>query len=141
MQILLKRSPSLAHCTLGDLYIDGVWECKTLEDVVREIPGKPVTEWKVPNETAIPSGTYAVFINDSPHFGRPLPMLLNVPGFTGVRIHPGNTAKDTEGCILVGKSVAGESIVESRVAFGELFAKIQDAIDSLDKVHITVENA
>ena len=141
MELRLKRRPSLAHCTLGDLYIDGEWQCVTLEDRVREIPGVPVDKWKVPGETAIPSGTYAVFINDSPRFGRPLPMLLNVPGFTGVRIHPGNTAKDTEGCILVGKKVVGESIVESRIAFGELFEKIQDAIDSLDKVHITVESA
>lgn len=141
MHIRLKRKPSLPHCTIGDLYIDDEWFCVTLEDPVRQIPDVSVDKWKIPGDTAIPLGSYMVVINDSPKFGRPLPMLINVPGFSGVRIHPGNTSEDTEGCILIGKEAQGESILESRAAFGPLYERIREALDSLDKVHITVENA
>jgi hypothetical protein len=81
----------------------GAWIrlCWTLEDVIREVPGQPVENWKIFGETAIPSGTYQALLNFSQHFQRDLPELLNVPGYAGVRIHGGNTAVDTEGCILV----------------------------------------
>lgn len=88
---------------------DKAWmpSCFTLEDVVRETPHQRVDEWKVAGKTAIPMGIYDVVVSESPHFsamaGHPviLPELLNVPGFAGVRMHGGNTAADTEGCILV----------------------------------------
>src|SRR5207245_6182775 len=140
MQLSLKRRPSGIDCTIGELSIDGVFDCFTLEDLVREIPGKPVSEWKVPKETAIPSGNYAVIINDSVRFKRPLPLLINVPGFSGVRIHSGNTSEDTEGCILVGSQVSGDAIIESRKAFEALFEKLKDAFESWQTVHIAVGN-
>ncbi len=140
MNLLLTRRPSGIDSTIGDLSIDGTFECFTLEDVVREIPDKPVSEWKVPKETAIPSGTYAVIITDSVRFKRPLPLLVNVPGFSGVRIHPGNTAEDTEGCILVGSQINGDAIIESRKAFDALFEKLKDAFESWQTVHITIVN-
>lgn len=142
MNLELKRHPSNSVCTIGDLYVDGAFQCNTLEDVVREVAGEPVEEWKIPRSTAIPEGTYNVIINDSVHFDRPLPLLVAVPGFTGVRIHSGNVPQDTEGCILVGTRVAedGNSILESRAAFGPLFQEIKDAINALEKVTITITN-
>ena len=83
------------------------WLCYTLEDVVHEIPGQPVASWKIPGETAIPYGTYNVIVNRSERFSAKachdviLPLLLDVPGFAGVRMHGGNNAGDTEGCLLV----------------------------------------
>jgi len=74
-----------------------------LEDAVREVAGKPVCDWKMPGQTAIPMGNYRVIINFSNRFQKFLPLLLDVPGFAGVRIHAGNTHKDTEGCILLGQ--------------------------------------
>jgi hypothetical protein len=87
--------------------------------------------------TAIPAGTYEVVINFSERFRRPLPLLLNVPNFTGVRIHPGNTDEDTEGCILVGKAKQPDLIGESRVAFEGLFTKLQDAA-AREKIFIEI---
>src|SRR5437588_5321023 len=93
----------------------------SLEDVVR------ADGVKIPHETAIPAGRYTVDITFSPRFNRDLPLLLNVQGFLGIRIHPGNTANDTEGCILVGRHRAGNAITESRAAFDALFPKLETA--------------
>ena len=123
MRLTLERLQFDPDVTIGSLSVDGQWECWTLEDVVRP-PGAP----KVFGQTAIPFGTYAVEITFSPHFGMPLPLVDGVPGFTGVRIHPGNTAADTEGCILVGNDRLGKSLGHSRDAFNALFPKIRDAI-------------
>lgn len=131
MKLTLQRSPSTSACTIGQLSIDGVHECFTLEDVVRPGP-------KVFGQTAIPAGTYQVVITFSPHFQRELPLLVNVPGFEGVRIHPGNTTADTEGCILVGMDRLAESIGRSRIAFDALFPKLQAAIASGQTVTLEV---
>lgn len=141
MNITIKRHTPREHCTIGDLWIDGLWECFVLEDKVREIPGKPVSEWKVKGETAIPAGTYKVIINRSPRFNKDLPLLLKVPGFEGVRIHSGNSSSDTEGCILVGKRVVMDTVVESRLAFNAVFQAIQEAIEVGEEVTITLENS
>ena len=85
---------------------------------------------KIPGDTAIPEGRYQIIINHSPRFKRDLPLLLKVPNFEGVRIHPGNYAKDTEGCILVGRKRIPGMVQESRLAFDALFAKIQAALES-----------
>lgn len=125
--------------TSGRLYIDTTFECYTLEDKQREVKGQPVSAWKVPGKTAIPRGTYGVQITFSNRFKRELPLLLNVPGFEGVRIHPGNTAADTEGCILVGDDEGADGFLgQSRQAFDRLFRKIRDAIARGDQVTITL---
>ena len=95
MNLTLKRFWFTDKSTIGCLYIDDIFECFTLEDVVREV--------KIQNETAIPEGKYQVIINWSPHFKKVLPRLVNVPNFEGVLIHTGNFPKDTGGCILVGR--------------------------------------
>jgi hypothetical protein len=129
MKLTLKREPSTTKSTPSKLYVDGVFECYTLEDVVRPS--------KIYGEAAIPAGTYKVIINMSNRFKRLLPLLLNVPNYEGIRIHPGNTDKDTEGCILPGVTRSVDFVGNSRVAFDALFAKMQKA----DSIEITIEPA
>jgi hypothetical protein len=121
LKITIKRNPSSEHSTQGTLYVDGKVECFTLEDVVREC--------KIDGCTAIPAGTYKVVINYSNRFKRLLPLLLDVPNYTGVRIHAGNTDKDSRGCVLVGDSPRLDFVGNSRVAFDRLFAKMEKAKD------------
>jgi len=105
MEITLIRNPEPTEgYTAGKLYIDDKFAFFTLEDQVREVPGKPVKDWKIYAQTAIPRGRYRIILTRSPRFGRLLPEVLGVPGFTAIRIHAGNTAKHTEGCILVGNA-------------------------------------
>src|SRR5262245_21836096 len=101
MTLRLIRNPSKNHVPFGTLYVDVVMECLTLEDEIRERSGVPVSAWKVPGQTAIPAGRYSMRLTMSARFGRVLPLLLNVPGFSGIRIHTGNVIDDTDGCILV----------------------------------------
>lgn len=138
MEISVKRGPSLQGATIGELFVDGVFQCFTLEDTVREVAGEPVSAWKKQNITAIPRGRFQVTITHSPHFGCDLPLLINVPGFTAVRIHWGNKAADTDGCILVGQTKEANLIYKSKDAFDALFPKIKGAIDGNIPVHLTV---
>lgn len=140
MLLEVKRQPSADGCTLGSLYVDGVFECFTLEDVIREIPERAVATWKVAGETAIPAGTYKLNVSVSARFNKPLPLLMDVPGFDGVRIHSGNVAGDTEGCILVGQRCGQACVLDSRKAFNAVFSKIRAAIDRGDPVQIRITN-
>ena len=133
MELTLKRRPSDGKRTHGDLLIGELWQCYTLEDVVREK--------KIPGETAIPEGRYEVVINQSNRFKRQLPLLLKVPNFVGVRIHSGNTEVDTEGCILVGQGREVTRITNSRDALEDLMTEIEGAIQSGEEVWITVKGA
>lgn len=118
---------------MGKLDIGGVFECNTLEDVVRDGP-------KIPGATAIPAGHYEVVLSFSMRFGRPLPMLLNVPGFTAIRIHAGNTEADTRGCILVGQRKGEDVLFQSLSALSILMLKLQHAVNA-GKVFITIMDA
>lgn len=121
MILTLLRQPSWHATTLGVLFHDGERECYTLEDQVRHAA-------KVPGETAIPAGRYRVRMTWSDRFGCPMPLVEGVPGFEGIRIHPGNTAADTEGCILVADRVVDAGrVAESRVAYKRLVEKIAEA--------------
>jgi hypothetical protein len=133
MKLIVSRAQFEPSCTIGRLFIDGAPFCFTLEDYVR-----PTGAPKVPGQTAIPAGTYSVIIDHSQHFGRDLPHVLNVPGFEGIRIHPGNTDADTEGCILVGMDRLADSIGRSRLAFDALFPKIEQALARGELVSIEV---
>ena len=119
MKIEIKRLHKTAKSTIGELTIDGIWECYTLEDIERPV--------KIKAETAISKGTYKIIINQSNRFKRLLPLLLDVPNFEGVRIHAGNTNHDTEGCILVGRTRSKDFIGQSKKAFESLFIKMQKA--------------
>ena len=112
-EIHLRRVQFTAISTIGELWLGDWRECWTLEDCVRQS--------KLPKVTAIPSGRYEVVVSYSARFKRLLPLLLNVPNFEGVRIHPGNTDKDTEGCILVGATRGVDFIGESKLAFNSFF--------------------
>ena len=127
MKLRLQRLQLDDDVTIGSLDVDGDWACWTLEDAVREQPGQPVASWKLPGQTAIPLGCYRVDVTWSPRFKRPLPLLLDVPGFSGVRIHPGNSAADTEGCILVGADRYAKSLGRSRLAFDNLMVELNQA--------------
>ena len=129
MNFKLVRRTLTEQSTIGTLSINGVFECFTLEDRVRPV--------KIHGATAIPAGIYEVAITFSDRFQRPLPLLLNVPNFAGIRIHPGNTAEDTEGCILVGTTERKDFVGNSRVAFKALFTKL-DAALRREKVFIEV---
>jgi hypothetical protein len=132
MELDLRRVELSAICTIGELYVDGEFECYTLEDAVRDR--------KIPGETAIPPGRYQVVLNWSPRFKRILPLLVDVPGFEGVRIHPGNTAADTEGCILVGRVRDAAAVFQSKDAFDGLFLKLEAATIVGREIWITVRN-
>ena len=138
MELSLVRDPSTDAGTFGKIYADGAAGWDSMEDRVREVAGQPVSQWKVKGETAIPRGRYRVVITPSTRFKRDLPLLLNVPGFEGIRIHPGNTQEDTEGCILPGCGRSATGVTESRKAFGELFEDIQEALNAGEQVWITV---
>lgn len=133
MLLELKRDSLGPKCTLGKLYVNGSYLCETLEDVYRPPPAI-----KVPKETCIPLGRYEVVVTHSPRFNIDMPLLLNVPGFTGVRIHTGNAALDTEGCLLVGMERDGDRILHSREAYAALFGRIQAARSKGELVHIEV---
>lgn len=125
MLLEIKRFEYGTTFTIGKLYINGEFHCYTLEDRVREVKGVPVVVWKIPGETAIPKGTYKLILDFSNRFQKTLPHILNVPGYEGVRIHSGNTSKDTEGCILVGKTWNGGDFVGgSRAAFDPLLQRL-----------------
>lgn len=139
MKLTLVRDKRNPKQTLGTLLIDDKFECYTLEDTVREVPGQPVEAWKLNSITAIPCGTYPVTITWSAHFGKYLPLLGNVPGFEGVRIHSGNTEDDTRGCILLGDIRFITYISASRIAATRVQAKIEAAITRGEQVSIEVK--
>jgi hypothetical protein len=138
MEIVLERVQLDPDVTIGSLSVDGDFSAWVCEDTVREVPGQSVYQWKVKGKTAIPYGTYDVKVTFSNRFKRDLPLLLNVPGFDGVRIHPGNTAEDTEGCLLPGLDRMGKSVGRSRAAFDPLFTQIKEALAKGERVTIEI---
>jgi hypothetical protein len=122
VNILLKRRYLKPGYTIGALYVDDTFLCDTLEPTVRPVGVK------IFGKTAIPEGIYKIELTYSRHFQKELPLLLKVPNFEGVRIHPGNTAADTQGCILVGKNNERGRVTNSRVYFGALFEMIKKRI-------------
>lgn len=143
MELLLQRHPSQYETTIGDLFIDDQRFCVTLEDEIRvDDPSTPSNEGaKVYGKTAIPPGRYEVTINFSPKFQKMMLAVLDVPGFTGIRIHSGNDAEDTLGCILVGLAEDSATRIHGgSVALPTLFKLVQEALDRLQPVHITVCN-
>lgn len=130
MNLVLKRTFTGDGVTLGELFIDGTFFAFTLEpdDVGVTHP-------------AIPVGRYKVIINYSIRFQRLLPLVIGVPGRLGIRVHPGNTARDTEGCILLGFSQSGNTIVRSRAACESFQHKIEPVLHAGEPVWLQVEVA
>ena len=128
MELTLNRDILNKDFTLGELLIDGQHFCYTVEDVVRN--GE-----KVHGKTAIPYGRYKVILNMSNRFQKIMPLLLDVPQFEGVRIHSGNTALDTEGCLIVGMVRTENGVGMSRVAF----QKLMDKLSKESIIYITIK--
>jgi hypothetical protein len=118
------------------------FKCFTLEDVDRglnqRMPLDEIKKAKVFSRTAIPSGRYQVTINMSTRFNRPMPELLNVPDYAGVRIHSGNTAADTDGCLLLGMDCATNIVTNSREAFTQFFMILSQALNNKETVYLTI---
>lgn len=131
MNLQLKRKEVNPERTHGQLFIDGVYFCDTLEDTDRGLRAVDELDHilyrKVYGKTAIPYGRYPVVVSYSPRFNKQLPLLLNVPGFIGIRIHPGNTEADTHGCLLVGRRV-NDKVLYSRGTFDKLFSRLTKAM-------------
>ena len=148
MELLLKRIARREMYTIGHLYIDGRYFCDAIEDKDRglrqDMQASVIRAIKRKGVTAIPTGRYRVTLDvRSQKFSQKkyeknygfcdgyLPRLINVPGFEGVLIHVGNTAKDTEGCLLVGKNTKVGKVLESRVTFVRLYEILKKAKDSI----------
>lgn len=143
MEILVRRIAKRPTYTIGRMYIDGEYVCDTLEDTDRglkqSMPLEEIKKKKIYGKTAIPTGTYKVTMNVvSPKFknktwakpyGGKLPRLLDVPGYEGVLIHPGNTAEDSTACLLVGiNSVVGK-VMNSQATFKKVMAILTKGTD------------
>lgn len=147
MELKLKRIAKRKDYTIGRLFVDGVYFCDTLEDPVRELidnnhdgdfndPG----EGKILNQTAIPAGVYKIISTYSPRFKKKTPILLDVPGFTGIRIHSGNTSEDTSGCILVGLNKQKGKVINSREWTQKIYDLIFDRLGKNEIVTIEISN-
>lgn len=135
MKLILVRDEFTPQSTIGKLSVNGAYFCETIEDCDRYLEAGGA---KIPGETAIPRGTYEVTIDFSTRFGKDMPHVLNVPQFDGIRIHPGNSAHDTEGCVLVGLRRGPDYVYQSVAAFNPLYAKLDAAVEAGEKVTLEV---
>lgn len=134
MKLVLTRNIFTERSTIGSLTVNGVLQCYTIEDTDRRLELGGI---KIPKQTAIPRGTYKVILSYSPRFKKYLPLLLNVPCFKGIRIHPGNTSDDTEGCLLPVSTLTKEGGLYSKIAFDDLLRKIK-AVEKTEDITITI---
>ncbi len=132
MEIKVVRKEFTTESTIGEMYINEEFHCYTLEDMYRS------NGVKIYGVTAIPEGRYQVRMTFSNHFKKEMPLLINVPGYEGVRIHPGNTAADTLGCVLVGKHKSMNHISGCAEVYESLAQKIK-AVTTDGKCHITIQ--
>ena len=136
LELKLVRLMMGTAATLGKFYTDGKYYGVTCEDKDRKLEAGGV---KVAKQTAIPRGRYRVVVTFSNRFQKMLPLLEDVPGFTGVRIHGGNTHEDTEGCILLGKVATPTGIANCAERVSTLTQMIIDAEEQGQPCWITVE--
>ena len=134
MELILTRIARKAEYTIGRLEDEnGKRICDTLEPTWRDYKGG---EMKIPKKSAIPEGTYRVVTTYSLRFRKYLPLLVGVPGFEGVRIHAGNTSRDTEGCILVGQNLQVGKVLWSRITLERLMRLIENE----KEIYLTIKN-
>lgn len=155
MKLELKRTYKGDQYTIGHLYINGIFLCDTIEDVYRGTTddmkftktGNSIGYWtdsegnkieKVYGKTAIPTGTYKVEVTFSNKFKKDLPLLKDVKGFDGIRIHSGNTEEDSLGCIIVGENKVKGKVINSRIKFNALMEALAPAIKSGEEITITI---
>ena len=153
MKLTIERRWPKVTYTIGRLYIDGIYYCNTLEDYDRGLRQsdqlRDIQRRKIAGETAIPKGTYEVAMNvTSPKYAGvawyynfcrgKMPRLKDVPGFDGILIHPGTSALDTKGCILVGKNTKVGKLTDSRACFMEVYKLMKEAADHGEKITIEI---
>lgn len=136
MKITLNRFEYTEQSTISRLLINGTQFCYVLEDVDRVLEDNP--EAKIYGKTAIPRGTYKIILDYSNRFQRVLPRLLDVPGYDGVRIHPGNVANDTDGCLLPGSTWRKDWVSNSRTTFDQLFDQLEQADEAGESLEISI---
>jgi hypothetical protein len=142
MEINLKRIAKNEDYTIGGLSIDGVYECETLEPTDRglrqDMTLEEIASIKVPGKTAIPVGRYKVEVTLSSRFHRMLPVLVDVPGFEGIRVHSGNKASETSGCILPGENKVKGKVIKSMIHEVAIRDKISAAIEGGEECYMTI---
>ena len=139
MEIKLIRESFGDTFTEGKLLIDNVFECYTVEDIDRRMEDDLTV--KVNGKTAIPRGRYELVLSMSNRFKKVLPEILNVPGFTGIRVHSGNSSIDTDGCIILGSinaKVDDDWVGGSKIALTQFMAKLETAKENNEKVYIEI---
>lgn len=155
MDIILHRSFLGKDYSIGHIYIGGSVFCDTIEDIDRDIDQATslavIRQKKVYGKTAIPTGRYKVELSPSPkyqkkaladsyfrQYANAMPHLLNVPGFSGILIHPGATANDTEGCVIVGRNLVKGKILQSRETFSRLYSMLSETERRGEDIYITI---
>lgn len=142
MEIEVRRKEFTETSTVSEIYVDGKFECYAIEDKDRglldSMTEEVIKSKKVYAKTAIPKGRYKVVISFSNRFKKYLPELIGVKGFAGIRIHSGNTAADSEGCILPGQTKSKDFVGNSVKAFTALFAKMKK-VEKTEKIYITIK--
>lgn len=149
MHLKINRIKRGENSTLSAVYVDGRLFCYAVEDTDRglrsDMPIAEIQAKKVHGATAIPEGEYQVIDALSPRFKRKLPRLVDVPGFAGILIHPGNSHKDTEGCLLPGEHYQASGtdwiVTDSRKAFNRLYPLIQERLQAGEKIWCKILNS
>lgn len=138
LHFLLDRKWRKPAYTIGRLYVNGEFLCNTIEDVDRKLnqnmSATEIQRIKVAAETAIPTGTYAMRVTMSPKFKRELVEIVNVPGFSGIRVHRGNTAEDSAGCVIVGDNTSKGRVTNST----KYELQITEMVKKADYAYITI---
>ena len=135
MKLKVTRKEFTDNSTIGELSVNWVFECFTLEDKVRDL--KADGSGKIYGKTAIPKGTYEVVLTYSDRFKQVMPLLLKVPFFEGIRLHSGNSSADSSGCLILGTAHSKDYVSNSRVAYQNLFNKLKIASKS-EKIFIEI---
>ena len=142
MKLTLERKWPKSSYTIGNFYINGQYFCNSLEDkdrgLTQDMDENTIFDIKVKGSTAIPKGTYKVEYTYSPKYKKYMLQVMNVPGFAGIRIHAGNTYKDTEGCILLGKNTKVGELTCSRATIMQLNEIVKAAIHGGQKIEIEI---
>ena len=142
MEIQVNRIARKDGYTIGRMSLNGEYFCDTLEDTDRGLSSTmssdEILSKKRKGITAIPTGKYDVLLTFSPRFKRVLPLLLSVKGYEGVRIHAGNTAEDTEGCLLVGENKEKGKVLNSRATLEKLMSALLEGEKRKEKISITI---
>lgn len=131
MRLTLIRIANRPTYCIGKLYVDGEYQCDVIEDTDRGLDDsmdlEEIKKKKIKGETAIPTGKYMVSITYSPRFKKQMPLIENVKGYSGIRIHTGNTSKNTEGCLIVGKNTKVGMVTDSRNTYNALMKELLSA--------------